>query len=70
MRVVEQCSDCGLTTYSSYSSGVHIDTKHWDGSDFFLTDEVPGIFVSERAADIIQKNSLKVCALTPSDKMS
>ena len=70
VRLIYKCPACGLQRYSSYSKGLQIDKKQWDGSDFFSVNSYPKlILVSERVKDFIITNNLNNCFLTPSEQM-
>ena len=67
IRFLEKCDICGLSVFSSYSNGIHVDAESWDGSDFFSLEEVQGIYVSERVAAFVIDQQLTGSALTPTE---
>ena len=70
IRKVYECTSCGLIRYSSYRHGIIVDENQWDGSDFFTVTEYPThILVTPRVMDLIVRENLKPCVITPSDKL-
>ena len=65
IREVERCQDCGHLRYSGLEEPRDlIDSKNWDGSDFFMIWPLPRYrFVTNRVAEICRKHSITGVAL-------
>ncbi len=61
VKLVEYCEGCKHMVYSMFTEAEKlIDAKQWDGSDFFMVWPLPRfVFITDRAAEIIQKASWK-----------
>jgi hypothetical protein len=57
VEIIQYCDACNLTVYAGFNNAAEIiDSRAWDGSDFFLVWPMPRIiFVSSRARDLLQR---------------
>lgn len=70
IRVFQTCDACGLKAYSSYTNGIVVNEKQWDGSDFFTVRGYPKfILVTERVKDLVVSQQLTNCVLIPSQEL-
>lgn len=54
-----------------YHKAIYMDIHRWDGSDVFLLPDMGGnVFVTERAAQAIQKTKMRALRLIPNDQCS
>jgi len=60
IRLLERCAVCGRQIYTSFATPAFlVDSKQWDGSDFFMVWPMPRfIFVTERVASFLQAEGL------------
>jgi hypothetical protein len=53
------CPECGPLEHIYFKSGLVFDEHHWDGSDVFRVNELPGVtLVTQKVADLIEKYKL------------
>jgi hypothetical protein len=70
VRMLYRHEACGLVRYSSFTNGLPVDTKQWDGSDIFTVNGYPKfILVSERVKDLIAAHQLTNCMIVESTKL-
>jgi hypothetical protein len=72
MKVIYQCEHCGLVMHgaSNESTGIIIDKKTWDGSDFFELEESRRVvFVTEKVKKVIDDHKLTGVLLVPSTEL-
>jgi hypothetical protein len=59
INLLHVCKACGLTRYSAFKRGIHVDPQNYDGSDFFTVIEYPAyVMVSTRAKQVIETSRL------------
>ena len=65
LPIEEECASCGRKSYRRPSRGIDIPIECWDGSDIFLIDELPGIYViTESFRRVIEDNMFTSVTIT------
>jgi hypothetical protein len=66
LPIEEECASCGRKSYRRPLRGIDIPIECWDGSDIFLIDELPGIYViTESFRRVIEENMFTSVTITP-----
>ena len=71
VHLVQECSECGLLTYTTYKDpALLVDERQWDGSDFFMVWPLPMyILVTQRVVNVIRSHRLTGATLVPIGKL-
>lgn len=57
LEIEADCRECGRRVYVRPKEGLLIPTECWDGSDIFVIDELPGIYVvTETFREVIRQH--------------
>ena len=58
VQLVKSCDVCGWREWTLPEHGIVIDESQWDGSDFFLLEDMGGVYMTERAAKVLDQADL------------
>jgi len=57
LEIDSECKECGRRAYVYPKQGLLVPRECWDGSDIFLIDELPGLYVvTEAFREVIKKH--------------
>jgi hypothetical protein len=69
LEIDSECKECGRRAYVYPKQGLLVPRECWDGSDVFLIDELPGLYVvTEAFREQIEKHQYTGAEFVPVDE--
>ena len=69
LEIDSECRECGRRAYVYPRQGLLVPRECWDGSDIFLIDELPGLYVvTEAFREVIEKHQYTGTKFVPIDE--